>query len=140
MSLIHSGHWGLLSVLLPLVQDAHGNSLNICSLASRGDMKISAPPAPRESKLNSEVPSPHPPQAHSFHLLLLRGHRGQVSSLEHAELLSLMPRLLDTRKVIQALAVDLPALQDQLEKLIWSKGWGGERTRGWLWMSGSWPS
>lgn len=33
-----------------------------------------------------------------------------------------------------------PALQDQLEKLIWNKGWGGERTRGWLWMSKSWPS
>lgn len=45
-----------------------------------------------------------------------------MRSLGHTELLSLVPRLLLVRKVIQASTEDLPALQDQLEKLIWNKG------------------
>lgn len=44
----------------------------------------------------------------------------------HTELLGLLPRLLGRRKVIQAPTVELPALQEQLEKLIWSKGGEGE--------------
>lgn len=50
----------------------------------------------------------------------------------HTELLGLPPRLLSKRKVIQAPTVELPALQEQLEKLIWSKGGEGERTGSWL--------
>lgn len=53
-----------------------------------------------------------------------------MGSLGHTELLSLVPRLLDFREVIQVAVMDDPALQDQLEKLIWNKGWGGERSRG----------
>lgn len=40
----------------------------------------------------------------------------------HTELLSHVPRLLDVRKVIQVLSVDLPTFRDQLEKFIWSRG------------------
>lgn len=63
-----------------------------------------------------------------------------MGSLGHTELLSLVPRLLDFREVIQVAVMDDPALQDQLKKLIWNKGWGGERSSGWLWMSNGWPS
>lgn len=123
-------------MLIPPVQDVHQNSINICSLTDRGDVKDCHAHSKRgRPKRKAPDPTSVPeaaPQAHSSDLLLLRGHRGQVGSVGHTELLSLLPRLLGRRKVIQVPTVELPALQEQQEKLIWSKGGEGERTGSWL--------
>ena len=126
----------MLSVLIRPVQDVHQNSINICSLADRGDVKDCHAHSKR-GRPKHKAPDPtsvpeEAPQAHGSDLLLLRGHRGQVGSMGHTELLSLLPRLLGRRKVIQVPIVGLPVFHDQLEKLIWSKGGEGERTRSWM--------
>lgn len=64
-----------LSVLLPPEQDAHGNSVNICSLTGRRDSSPLPGPLWPAAKVPDPTPNPSTPhQACNSDLLLLRSH------------------------------------------------------------------